>query len=227
MRCLLLALPSLLVLAGCASRGARHVETTPGMKTPVAVEDLDSRGRIRLHRGSQRLVVDLGRDISGCKGTLYDRTVNEEYEEMSGASYGLVDETERAPYTYVVLLAWAPPNCNIEGHCGAGGWDSTLIWLKLSGDLKLAGKQALALDDCRGDRSAVEMLEPGEQSEEEEAFEYLKVKDLPWDGDVLRVAYQIRDEKVQRFIYDRRNPDAGFQRAPEGSPAPASMLHRL
>ena len=217
MRWLLWALSGLLVLAGCASRAARHVEVPPGMKMPVAVEDLDSKGRIRLQRGSQRLVVDLGRDISGCKGTLYDLTVHEEYEDMSGASYGLVDETERAPYTYVVLLAWAPPNCNIEGHCGSGGWDSTLVWLKLSPDLKLAGKQVLVLDDCRGDRSAVEMLEPGEQSEEEEGFEYLKVKDLPWDGDVLRVAYQNRDEKVQRFIYDRRNPDAGFQKAPESS----------
>lgn len=202
--------------AGCTSWKALPVETPPGMKTPVVIESLDSGRRIRLHRGSQRLVVDLARDISGCLGTLYDDTVNEKYEDMSGASYGLVDETEKAPYTYVVFLAWAPPNCNIEGHCGTGGWDGTLIWLKLSRDLKLAGKQALVLDDCRGDRSAVEMLadegEPTSEDEEGEVWEYLKVKDLPWEGDVLRVAYQVGDEKVQRFIYDRRNPDAGFQK---------------
>jgi len=214
MRRLSMALLSgiLAVGAGCASRAVRHVEIPPGMETPVIVEDLDSRGRIRLQRGRQRLVVDLGRDISGCKGTLYDPTVNEEYEDISGASYGLVDETEKASYTYVVLLAWAPPNCNTQGHCGAGGWDATLIWLKLSQDLKLEDKQALVLDDCREDRAAVEMLEHEPASEEEEGFEYLQAKDLPWDGNVLRVAYQVGDEKVQRFIYDRRNPDAGFQK---------------
>jgi hypothetical protein len=205
----------LALTAGCAFRGARRVEIPPGLKTPVAVESYDSRGLLRLQRGTQRLVLDLRRDISGCTGTVYDRTVNEEYKDLSGASYGLVDETEKAPYIYVVLIAWAPPNCNVEGHCGAGGWDSTLVWLKLSRDLRLAGKQTLILDDCLADRSAVETLadqgEPSEE-EEEERFEYLKAKDLPWEGDVLRVAYQVGDEKAQRFLYDRRNPDAGFQK---------------
>src|SRR4051794_22264008 len=101
--------------AASPPRAPRHGETL------ISVKGLDA-GRVRLKRGSQKLVLDLGRDISGCKPT----------------------------------------------------------------------------------------------ADEEEVFEYLKVKDLPWDGDVLRVAYQVRDEKVQRFIYDRRNPDAGFQRALEG-----------
>ncbi|HEV8577722.1 MAG TPA: hypothetical protein VGX68_01470 [Thermoanaerobaculia bacterium] len=174
---------------------------------PVAVENLNE-GRIRLERAGHRLVLNLARQISGCTGQTYDRTVNEEYD--AEVDFEIVDEIEGAPYTYLVLLASAPPNCNIEGECGAGGLDSTLFWLKVTKDLSLADKQAFGIDDCRASRIA-NIVETGG----EEYFSWIQAKDLPWVGDVLTIEYQEEgDDSIHRLIFDRQNPDAGLQRSP-------------
>ncbi len=133
----------------------------------------------------------------------------------------MVDETEKAPYTYVVLLASAPPNCNIQGECGAGGSDTTLLWLKLSRDLKLADKQAFAIDDCRAGRSARITRETDPKGEIPDIYFEIKAKDLPWKGDVLQIDYEEKPGDaavVRRLIYDRRDPDAGLKKVPVEAP---------
>jgi hypothetical protein len=203
----------------CASAGAADPpRSNHHSKTPVSLKELDE-GRLRLTRGSQKLVLNLARDISGCPGRVYDPSTNEEFE--GGASFEVVDETEKGPYTYVVLLASAAPNCNIQGECGAGGSDTTLLWLKLSRDLKLAGKQAFGIDDCRAGRSARITRETDPEGEIPETYFEIKPKDLPWNGDVLKVDYeQDQGATVRRLIYDRRNPDAGFKQVPVEAPVP-------
>ena len=74
----------------------------------------------------------------------------------------------------------ASPNCNVQGRCGAGGSNTTLLWLKLTRDLRLAGKQAFAIDDCQAGRSArIEREEdPGSDDIPDIYFE-IRAKDLP------------------------------------------------
>lgn len=193
--------------SNCTPWSQRHVKTSLKGGTTVAVESL-GRGRIQVKRARQKLIVDLAQEISGCTGNLYDRTVNEDYK--SAASFEIVDETEKVPYTYLVLLVSAPPNCNVQGECGAAeSPDSTLIWLKLTEDLSLAGKQAFAIDDCRAGRYAE--ITRNESSDND--YVELQAKDLPWIGDALQIEFSTEDS-IGRLIYDRRNPDAGLQRIP-------------
>jgi hypothetical protein len=193
----------------CASEASHRLKAPPNGRMPVAVENLD-KGRIRLDRDGRRLVVDLAREISGCTGRRYDLTVNEEHE--AGVDFEIVDETEKAAYTYLVLLASAPPNCNVQGHCGGGGSDSTLIWLKVTKDLSLAGKQAFPIDECRAGRFANVFKE---EDPEDYYFGTIQAKDLPWIGDLLQIEYQERDkDSIQRLVYDRQDPEAGLRRIP-------------
>lgn len=190
----------------CASTDAASLHG----KASIFLKDLDN-GRIRLTRGSQKLVLDLARDISGCPGRVYDPSTNEEY--AGGASFEVVDETEKAPYTYLVLLASAAPNCNIQGECGAGGSDTTLLWLKLSSDLKLAGKQAFGIDDCRAGRSARITRETDPKGEIPDIYFDIKAKDLPGNGDVLQIDYEEGPEPSQKV------PEGGRRdREPGGPP---------
>lgn len=203
-----LLLGAIVLEEGCATGASPRLKAPPSGRMPVAVENLNE-GRIRLERAGQRLVLNLARQISGCTDRTYDHTVNEEYD--AGVDFEIVDEIERAPYTYLVLLASAPPNCNIQGMCGAAGLDSTLFWLKVTKDLSLAGKQALAIKDCRAGRYATNVVETGG----EEYFSWIQSKDLPWIGDVLTIEYQEEGEdSIHRLIYDRQDPEAGFQRNP-------------
>jgi hypothetical protein len=176
--------------------------------TLVAVENLGG-GRIQVKRSHRTLAVDLAQEVAGCTGQLYDPTVEEKSD--SDVTFEIVDEAERAPYTYVLLLASAPPNCNVQGMCGAAESASTLIWLKLTKDLALAGKQAVVLIDCRSDRYA--KIPRGDDSDPD-AFELL-AKDLPWSGDSLQIDFDPTAESpVRRWIYDRKKPEAGLQAVP-------------
>jgi hypothetical protein len=193
--------------SSCARWNSDHVTTPLEGGTIVAVKSL-GRGRIQLERDNQELIVDLTQEISGCTVDLYDPTVKEKYK--SAASFEIVDATEKAPYTYLVLLVSAPPNCNVQGECGAAeSPDSTLIWLKLTKDLLLAGKQAFAIDDCRAGR--YEEI-PREEDSDNDYVE-LQAKDLPWIGDALQIEFPAEDP-IRRLIYDRGNPDAGLQQIP-------------
>jgi hypothetical protein len=199
-----LALPVLASGQEDAKQMLEQIERDRGRK-PVAVESLGG-GRIQIRRARRTLNVDLAQEISGCTGRLYDRTVNEEYESTVG--FQIVDETKKASYTYLLLLASAPPNCNVQGMCGAGGPDSTLIWLKLTEDLALAGKQSFVLDDCRSGRSAVIPRREGAEGE----YVEVQAKDLPWIGDALQIEFEeMSQDKIPRLVYDRQNPDAGLQ----------------
>jgi hypothetical protein len=78
--------------------------------------------------------------------------------------------------------------------------------------LKLAGKQAFPIDDCFADRSPVNLKE--DTDEDSKYFDYMKVENLPWKGDVLQIEYKEGTQKpvvVRRLVYDRRNPEAGLK----------------
>ncbi len=186
---------------GCAS--GKVLKAPPNGRMPVAVESLDE-GRIRLKKAGRKLVVDLSPEISGCTGRVYDLTVKEEWEARVG--FEIVDETEKAGYTYIVLLATAPPNCNVQGHCGTAEPDSTLIWLKLAEDLSLAGTQSFAIENCRAVRFV---------KREDDSYEAVQAKDLSWTNDILQVDFEeeYSEPSTWRLTYDRREPELGLQKA--------------
>jgi hypothetical protein len=202
---LLLALIAL--SGGCTSSSEPALDKSPDDKMLVAVETLDE-GRIRVERGGRMLVVDLVQEISGCTGRIYDPTVNKEYG--SGVVLEIVDETERVPYTYLVLLASAPANCNVQGMCAAAGPDSTLIWLKFAEDLSLAERQAYVIVNCGATYSSVLKA-----LRFDEFHLRIQARDLPWIDDRLQIEFEEgAQDSIQRLIYDRRNPDAGLQQIP-------------
>lgn len=174
---------------------------------PVAVEALQA-GKIQLLRGEETRVVDLSREISGCKGATFDPSTKEKYP--GGPTVEIVDETEKGPFTYVLLLASAPANCDVQGECGAGGPDATLLWLKVDRKLAVVDREAFALNDCRAQRSA--KVATAEEPDDPN-FGRIVAKDLPWNGDVLRIEYQER-ETPRHLSYDRRAPGAGLQSVP-------------
>lgn|GEM_PF-1116361 len=185
-----------------------RIASSPG--SPTSIKGLHD-GHVRLERGSQKLVLDLGRDISGCTRRLYDPMTKEESD--AGVSFEVVDETVKASNTYVLLLASASPNCNVEGRCGAGGPDSTLLWLKLTKGLKLAGKKAVVFEQCTTNRQARLPTTASKAANPDEPAE-IKAKDLPWNGDVLQIEYEegaVEPVLVRRLVYDRRNPEAGLK----------------
>ena len=204
------------VALGTASAAAiwRPLPAPAQGKMPVAVENRRD-GRIRVQRAGRKAVLDLSREISGCEGPLYDSTDNGRIVQADvegGVGLEIVDETEKAPYIYVILLASASPNCNVQGRCGAGGPDLTLLWLKLTRDLKLAGKQDFTIEDCLADRSVTLAAAQGQDQADQPP---LRAKDLPWVGDKLQVDFEEGAEAVKhRLVYDRRNPEAGLQQAP-------------
>jgi hypothetical protein len=206
-----LLLEAAALLSGCAS------SESGSAPVPVAVENFKD-GKIRIKRGAQELALDLTQDISGCTGASYDGEINKVYD--SADDFEIVDETEKESFTYLLLLASAPPNCNVQGQCGAADPDATLVWLKLAADLSLAGKQTYVLRACRADTSIV----IPEEKQEDYNFRNLLAKDLTWAGDVLQVEIETLEFKnefeksYERLTYDRRNPDAGLQHEPVAPP---------
>jgi hypothetical protein len=197
-----LSLGALVLGMAGASAAAR-----PEGRWPVAVETLQE-GKIQLLRAGETRVVDLTREISGCKGETFDSSTKEKYP--GGSTVEVVDETEKGPFTYVLLLASAPANCNVQGECSAGGPDATLLWMKVDKKLAVVDREAFALNDCSAQRSAkiTTAQEPDDPN-----FGKILAKDLPWNGDVLRIEYQER-ETTRHLSYDRRAPGAGLQSLP-------------
>jgi len=97
------------------------------------------------------------------------------------------------PYTYVLLLASAASNCNVQGECGADGSDSTLFWLKITRDLSLAGKQSFPISDCRAHRVAVTTADPGDPN-----FGTIQAKDLPWGRCCVQSLGKLQHERRPR-----------------------------
>jgi hypothetical protein len=194
-------------LAG-ASAAAAPPAANPGGRWPVAVKVIQE-GRIRIARGKRRQVVDLTRVVAGCTRTRYDSSTHKKFGEP--LSVEIADETEQGGFTYLLLLALTPANCNVQGECGAGGDDATLVWLKIDRKLAVAGRQAFAIDDCRAGRDSDV---PNVEEPEDTPYLTIEAKDLPWKGDVLRIEYREREEAPRHLVYDRRSPEAGLQFQP-------------
>jgi hypothetical protein len=191
-----------LILAAMTLAPAARAADPPA-KPAVAVESLKG-GRIRIERVGRRKVVNLAREVSGCTGELYDLTTGERSEPA--VEFELLDETEKDSQTYLLLLATAPPNCNVQGVCGAAEPDATILWVKLAKNLSPAETKAVVINSCAG--FVTLSIDFGDELE-------LHAADLPWTGDTLTVAFADgQDGPVRQLVYDRGNPAAGLRVLP-------------
>ena len=102
-------------------------------------------GKARLTSGKLQSIINLSKDVSGCFQT-YDAT-DPKRRKYDATGFDLIDSVKKGGSTYVVLLATAGGNCNVQGQCGATE-DWTLIWLKLNQNLKVLAKKAAIVQSC-------------------------------------------------------------------------------
>jgi hypothetical protein len=108
-------------------------------------------GVLSVQEGSRTVHINLSDDIVGCLSQLYDGATRERFG--SGEKPGrILDVTEAKGHRFILAAAIAAPNCNVQGHCGAGDDNVTLIWVKLATDLSVIAKNAFAVADCRRNR---------------------------------------------------------------------------
>jgi hypothetical protein len=156
--------------------------------------------RIRIVAGTERTLVNLDDDISGCLD-LFDPTLS---QRRTNRPLGIkvIDRVSKGAKHYLVLLAEAQSNCNVQGYCGAAS-DHTLIWLKLGAGLKLEEKQSTVIEDCK---SNISVADP-----EYDRLDELVIKVV---RGMLAIEYgNTFDADVRtlsQLVYDRRLPEQGF-----------------
>jgi hypothetical protein len=126
----------------------------------------------------------------------------------------LIDATDKGGHYYVLLAASAPPNCNVQGQCGASSRpDTTVIWLKLASDLSIEETRNFVVEDCRAGRSVEQ--EPDDWADRVRLIDGKLVL-------VFREYGQGRNgaDVTGRLEYERSAPERGIQvsrPAPGGS----------
>src|SRR5262249_30536090 len=118
-----------------------------------------------------------------------------------------VDRLKKDDKYYLVLIAQAQSNCNVQGLCGAAS-DFTLIWLKLGAGLKLEEKKFAVIEDCQANISVINSESDGPESDGEE---WPAVKLV---GGKLAIEFgNSADDTahtVSRLTYDRKSPERGL-----------------
>jgi len=190
----------LALICGQMTRGQQAPPKPRGQNT-AAIKVYPARGkRIRIVAGTKRALVDLTDDVSGCL-ELFDPTVSQRRFRQP-LRIKVIDMVSKDDKRYLVLLAVAQSNCNVQGRCGVAT-DNTLIWLKLDAGLKLEEKQSAVLVDCRMNIDVTDS--------EYDSQDSLVIK-LVRGG--LEIEYgNTFDDDVQtlsQLVYDRKFPERGF-----------------
>lgn len=163
-------------------------------------------GKTLLTLGEKRKVIDLKDDITGCLAT-YDGSDLKSKPVYTKDYLQVVDNSLVGNHFYIVLLASGQGNCNVQGRCGAAT-DYTLIWLKVSEELELVDKKAVAIENCQSDVILTQTA-----SGESESPENLK---LSLEDEQLKVQYEENrygeksEYKKFELVYDKLNADKGF-----------------
>ncbi len=173
----------------------------PRAQNTASIKVYPARGkRIRIVAGTQRILVDLTKEVSGCLDIVDSYPSKRVYKQPLAVR--VIDRVRKDDKDYLVLLAGAQSNCNVNGMCGAVT-DRTLIWMKLGADLKLEEKKAEIIENCF---SNIYISYP----------EYDGVDDSPiklMDGKLTVEYGDTEDDNVRtlsRLVYDRQSPERGF-----------------
>ena len=205
--CLFTGLCLALGCPGLAHPTHRYSGTVPGGAGILTVR---SRGgaRIQIAARGLRTTLDLGKEVSGCLTYLYDPT-DRKFRERSSADIKVIDRVRSGGDYYVVLMAGAESNCNIQGHCGAAS-DYTMIWIRLDSKLRLKNKQAVVVEDCR---AGVGIIEPTSEDDKSPKLRLVGGKLTVLYGD-----YDAAKRVTTRLVYDRNTPEQGFRTSTLSAP---------
>jgi len=191
----------LALICGQMAQGQQTAPPKPRGQNTTAIRVYPARGkRIRIVAGTERTLVNLTDDISGCL-ELFDPILPRR-RIIRPLGIKVIDRVSKGAKQYLVLLAEAQANCNVQGYCGAGS-DNTLILLKLAAGLKLEEKQSAVIEDCKSniyvaDRT-VDRL-------------YKLVIKLVRGRLAIEYGNTIDDEvrTLSQLVYDRKFPERGF-----------------
>jgi len=191
----------LALICGQMAQGQQTAPPKPRGQNTTAIKVYPARGkRIRIVAGTERTLVNLTDDVSGCL-ELFDPTISQQRTRQP-LRIKAIDRVSKDDKRYLILLAEAQSNCNIQGYCGAAT-DYTLIWLKLGAGLKLEEKQSAVIEDCKAN---VYIADPEYERLDEPPIKLVNGK--------LTIEYgKTFDDNVRtlsRLVYDRSAPVKGF-----------------
>jgi hypothetical protein len=189
------------LICGQMAQGQQTAPSKPRGQNTTAITVYPARGkRIRIVAGTERTLVNLTDDVSGCL-ELFDPTISRRITRQP-LRIKVIDRVSKDDKRYLVLLAEAQSNCNVQGRCGAAT-DYTLIWLKLGAGLKLEEKKSAVIVDCRMD---IDMIDPEYGRQDELIIKLVRGR--------LAIEYgNTFDDNVRtlsQLVYDRKNPERGF-----------------
>jgi len=191
----------LALICGQPAWGQQAPPTKPPRQNTAAIKVYPARGkRIRIVAGTERTLVTLTDDVSGCL-ELFDPTISQR-RTREPLRIKVIDRVSKDDKRYLVLLAWAQSNCNVQGHCGAST-DDTLIWIKLDSGLKLEKKQSAVIVDCRIN---IDMIDSQYGKQDELIIKLVRGRLAIEYGDIF-------DDNVRtlsQLVYDRKFPERGF-----------------
>ena len=190
------------LVASCRSVRVHGNSALPDGSPPIVSGD--SNGVIRLQSAHQTDLIDLTSEIAGCAGQMYDPTTGEKWD--GGVSFAILDVSQRDSLTYILLLASAAPNCNVQGLCGASETpDRTLLWLCISDGRTRIEQQRVVVESCSEARFP-DIPEGDPQAS------------LHFADGVLKISYEQLDPTGQAWEmtkgqveYDRTHPEAGLK----------------
>jgi len=191
----------LALFCGQMAWGQQAPPPKPRGQNTTAIKVSPDRGkRIRIVAGTERTLVNLTDDVSGCL-ELFDPTTSQRITRVP-LRIKVIDRVSKDDKRYLVLLAWAQSNCNVQGRCGAAT-DHTLIWLKLDSGLKLEEKQSAVIVDCRMD---IDVIDSQYDKQDELIIKLVRGR--------LAIEYgnTIDDDvrTLSQLVYDRKYPEQGF-----------------
>jgi hypothetical protein len=188
-------------ICGQMAWGQQPTPPKPRGQITTAIKVYPALGkRIRIVAGTERTLVNLTDDVSGCL-ELFDPTISQR-RTREPLRIKVIDRVSKDDKRYLVLLAEAQSNCNIQGYCGAAT-DHTLIWLKLGAGLKLEEKKSAVIEGCK---SNIYIADP--------EFERLNEPPIKLVRGKLTIEYgNTFDDNVRtlsKLVYDRKFPERGF-----------------
>ncbi len=128
----------------------KRIEELESVKLNSEIQDYKisylSNGKIRFTYRKLSKIFNLADHIQGCQGNLYDSGTNEK-NIPSNPGIGVVSILKNPETTTLLLLITASPNCNIQGHCGAGT-NNGFIALTITDKLNIVYLNSFIFDDC-------------------------------------------------------------------------------
>lgn len=171
-------------------------------------------GGIIVTKGKMRSTIDLRELTTGCSviSAEYKRELDKKGCAATPAAFKLFDATAKNDQTFLIVYSEAADNCNVCGQCGATE-AFTLFWLKLSKNMRLLEKKAVALEDCRAN---ISLLGDAILYDESTNDQTLRLK---FKNDILAIEFEekiynsnpeIENFNFSHLEYNRKTPGRGL-----------------